>query len=140
MRYLLDTNIFIYAAIDRESLSRDVKAILEDYDNSFYVSAETVRELVVAFNNGGLVSKYWKTAKEMVRAIRETFFIYILPIGEEHMSTYAQLELNLAEDHKDPSDHVIISHAITNGMPLISSDHKFKFYKKQGLELIFNEK
>ena len=78
MRYLLDTNIFIYAAIDRDSLSRDVKAILEDYDNSFYVSAETVRELVVAFNNGGLVSKYWKTAKEMVRAIRETFFIYIL--------------------------------------------------------------
>ena len=104
------------------------------------MSAETVRELVVAFNNGGLVSKYWKTAKEMVRAIRETFFIYILPIGEEHMSTYAQLELNLAEDHKDPSDHVIISHAITNGMPLISSDHKFKFYQKQGLELIFNEK
>ena len=140
MRYLLDTNIFIYAAIDRDSLSRDVKAILEDYDNSFYVSAETVRELVVAFNNGGLVSKYWKTAKEMVRSIRETFFIYILPIGEEHMSTYAQLELNLAEDHKDPSDHVIISHAITNGMPLISSDHKFKFYQKQGLELIFNEK
>ena len=140
MRYLLDTNIFIYAAIDRDSLSRDVKAILEDYDNSFYVSAETVRELVVAFNNGGLVSKYLKTAKEMVRAIRETFFIYILPIGEEHMSTYAQLELNLAEDHKDPSDHVIISHAITNGMPLISSDHKFKFYQKQGLELIFNEK
>ena len=33
MRYLLDTNILIYAAIDRDSLSKDVTAILEDYDN-----------------------------------------------------------------------------------------------------------
>ena len=34
MRYLLDTNIFIYAAIDRDSLSKDVIAILEDYENT----------------------------------------------------------------------------------------------------------
>lgn len=74
MRYLLDTNIFIYAAIDRDSLSKDVIAILEDYDNTY------------------------------------------------------------------PSDHIIIAHAITNRMPLISSDHKFKFYTKQGLDLIFNKK
>ncbi|MBQ9671821.1 MAG: hypothetical protein IJV34_03090 [Prevotella sp.] len=41
---------------------------------------------------------------------------------------------------RDPSDHVIIAHAITNGMPLVSSDRKFKFYEDQGLELVFNEK
>ena len=41
MRYLLDTNIFIYAAIDRDSPSRDVKAILEDYDNSSANSPST---------------------------------------------------------------------------------------------------
>ena len=28
MRYLIDTNIFVYATTDRDSLSRDVKAIL----------------------------------------------------------------------------------------------------------------
>ena len=41
---------------------------------------------------------------------------------------------------RDPSDHVIIAHAITNRMPLVSSDRKFKFYEDQGLELVFNEK
>jgi PIN domain nuclease of toxin-antitoxin system len=56
------------------------------------------------------------------------------------MDTYARLTLNLAEDHRDPSDHVIIAHAITNRMPLVSSDRKFKFYEDQGLELVFNEK
>ena len=140
MRYLLDTNIFIYAAIDRESLSQDVKAILEDYDNTFYLSSESVKELIVAFNNRGLVSRYWDTAGKMVKDITNRYFIRILPVGEEQMDTYAQLQLNLAEDHRDPSDHVIIAHAITNRMPLVSSDRKFKFYEKQGLELIYNKK
>ncbi|MBQ9641238.1 MAG: type II toxin-antitoxin system VapC family toxin [Bacteroidaceae bacterium] len=140
MRYLLDTNIFIYWVTDYKLLSRDVRAILDDYDNTFCMSAESVKELIVGFNNGKLVTRYWKTAKEMVNAIREKFYIRILPIGEEHMETYAQMELNLTEDHKDPSDHIIIAHAITNRIPLISSDKKFKFYEKQGLELVFNEK
>jgi len=39
MRYLLDTNIFIYLVIDPDQLSRDVKAILDDYDNTFYMSS-----------------------------------------------------------------------------------------------------
>ena len=35
---------------------------------------------------------------------------------------------------------VIIAHAITNSIPLITDDSKFEFYKKQGLELIVNKK
>ena len=140
MRYLLDTNIFIYAAIDRDQLSRDVKAILDDYDNTFYMSSESVKELIVGFNNGKLVSRFWDTAAKMVKDITNRYFIRILPVGEEHMDTYAHLTLNLAEDHRDPSDHVIIAHAITNRMPLVSSDRKFKFYEDQGLELVYNEK
>ena len=140
MRYLLDTNIFIFAAIDRDSLSSDVRAIIEDYDNTFCISSESVKELIVAFNNGKLVAHYWKTAADMVHDITDRFYIRILPVGEEQMETYAHMELNLAEDHRDPSDHVIIAHAINNHMPLISSDRKFKFYEQQGLELIYNER
>ena len=35
-------------------------------------------------------------------------------------------------DTKDPSDHVIIAHAITEHLPLISSDTRFGFYKVKG--------
>ena len=105
MRYLIDTNIFVYATTDRDSLSRDVKAILEEPDTLLYISAESVRELIV-----------------------------------EHMATYARMEINEAQGHKDPSDHVIIAHAITERRPLISSDTRFWFYRGQGLDLIFNEK
>lgn len=140
MRYLLDTNIFVYAVQDRDSLSDDVTAILEDYDNTFYMSAESVKELIVAYRNKKLLNKKWKSAKEMVFSITNVYFITVLPVDNEVMKFYSTLVINEADDHKDPSDHVIISHAMTLRLPLISSDRKFPFYRKQGLDLIFNEK
>jgi PIN domain nuclease of toxin-antitoxin system len=76
----------------------------------------------------------------MIDSIRNEFFIEILPLREEHMRTYSELELNIAQDHRDPSDHVIIAHAITEKIPLISDDGKFEFYRKQGLDFIWNKK
>lgn len=139
-RYLLDTNIFVYAVEDRDNLSADVLAILEDYESVFYMSAESIKELIVAFRNKKLLNEKWATPLDMVRSITEDYYITILPVDNEVMKTYASLELNHFEDHKDPSDHIIISHAMTFRMPLISSDHKFLYYKRQGLDLIYNEK
>lgn len=140
MRYLLDTNIFIYLASDADSLSDDVKAIIEDYDNEFYMSAESMRELVVGFRKKKFSTKRWKTPEAMLRSITNDFNIWILPLKEEHMITLANLTINEAQNHNDPSDHVIIAHAITEGLTLISSDDKFPFYVKQGLNLILNKK
>ncbi|MCH5175621.1 MAG: type II toxin-antitoxin system VapC family toxin [Prevotellaceae bacterium] len=140
MRYLLDTNIYIYLSNDIESLTDDVYSILDDPSNLLYISVESVRELIVAYNNKGWGNKRWKTAEDMVRAIEEDYYIEILPIQKEVMQTYSRLRLNTSMNHKDPSDHVIIAHAITLGMPLISSDTRFPFYRRQGLKFIYNEK
>lgn len=140
MRYLIDTNIFVYFATDVDSLSKDVMSILEEPDTLLYISIESVRELIVAYRNKGLCSKRWKSVEAMVAAIEEEYYIKILPLKKEHMMTYARLEINEAQGHKDPSDHVIIAHAITEHLPLISSDTRFEFYRRQGLDLIFNRK
>ena len=140
MRYLIDTNIFVYSAIDVDSLSKDVRAILEDYDNTFCISSESVKELIVAYRNKGLGNKKWKTPEAMVKAIEDDYGIVILPIAKEHMLTYSRLQLNEAQGHKDPSDHIIIAQAITEHIPLISSDTRFPFYRTQGLDLVFNTK
>lgn len=140
MRYLIDTNIFVYLATDPELLSNDVTALIEEPDALIYMSAESVKELIVGYRNKGLCSKRWKSPSEMVAAIENEYYINILPVTKEHMKTYAGMELNEAQGHKDPSDHVIIAHAITEKLPLISSDRRFEFYRKEGLDLIFNEK
>ena len=51
MRFLLDTNIFIYWATDKGLLSEDVYNTLVEYDAQLCVSAETVRELVISCDN-----------------------------------------------------------------------------------------
>lgn len=138
MRYLLDTSIYIFRITDKDRLSRDVRAILEDPDNTFCISAESVRELIVLFRKKRYLLNFWKTAEEMVDDIETNRFIKILPLKKEHLKTYARLEINEDQDHNDPSDHIIISHAITERIPLISSDTRFPFYTKQGLDLIYN--
>lgn len=140
MRYLLDTNIFIYLSTDHDKLDPNVYSILSEPETLMYISAESIRELIVAYNNKGWGNKKWKTAEDMVRSIEETHFVEILPIAKDVMQTYSRLSVNKTMNHKDPSDHVIISHAMTLGIPLISSDTRFPYYTRQGLNLIFNEK
>ena len=140
MRYLLDTNIFIYLSTDHDKLDPNVYSILSEPETLMYISAESVRELIIAYNNKGWGNKKWKTAEDMVRSIEETHFVEILPIAKDVMQTYSRLSVNKTMNHKDPSDHVIISHAMTLGIPLISSDTRFPYYTRQGLNLIFNEK
>lgn len=139
-RYLLDTNIFIYWATDKGMLDRDVIAALYEPDAQLYISSESVRELIVGYYNKSFNTRYWKTAEEMVRAIEEVFYIQILFVKKEHLLTYSRLRQYTQRGHNDPSDHIIISHAITEGLTLISSDMRFPHYRRQGLKLLFNKK
>ncbi len=55
MRYLIDTNIFVYLATDVDSLNRDVLSLLEEPDALLYMSAESVRELIVVWGTERIV-------------------------------------------------------------------------------------
>ena len=135
---MIDTNILCFMIEEDDRLSKDVKAIVTDCENTLFVSDESVKELVVAHRNKNLLANRWKTADELVNAIKKQYRFVILPVDINTIHSMAKLEINEAADHKDPSDHLIIAHAITMGMPLISNDRKFPFYKSQGLELVTN--
>lgn len=51
MRILLDTNIFIYYSTDRDMLSRNVIEMMDSYDTTCVMSMESIKELIVAYNN-----------------------------------------------------------------------------------------
>ncbi len=140
MRYLIDTHIFIWYAREQYKLSADVRALFEDYENEFCISSETLKELVLLWNKKPHIRRWWKSALELIRSVEDEYGIRVMYLHKEHYETYARLQINEAQEHYDSSDHLIISHAITNRMPLISADEKFPFYKRQGLDLIFNGK
>ena len=140
-RYLLDTNIFTFLATDEsDRISPDVQALLQDYENEFLMSMESVRELIVAYRAGKVISRFFNSSLEVIESIEKDYNIRIIQVDMEVMRTMSKLIINTAEDHNDPSDHIIISHALTMRLPLISSDEKFPFYVKQGLDLIYNRK
>ena len=132
MRLLLDTNIYVYMINDRKSLTKDVCSIIEDPENLKYLSIVSLQELITAFRTKKLMSDIWKTEAEMVSFVLNDPSVEIDNIDINVIRTLAALQVNNAQDHKDPFDHIIIAQAISHKMTLVSSDTKFPFYRKQG--------
>jgi PIN domain nuclease of toxin-antitoxin system len=137
MRYLIDTNIFVfYAADDFRALDNDVLYILEDYENRIYISSESVKEAIHLYQNGRIRPKRWEKPEDIIPYIREELGCMISYVKEEHLYTLAHLDV--VAGHNDPTDRMIIAQAITESLPLISSDRMFEHYRKQNLDFIFN--
>ena len=138
MRYLIDTNIFIFYAQDLLSLDREVLHIIESYENRIYLSSESVKEIIHLFHCGKINTSKWKFAQDLLNAIEAEFGFFISYVQKGHLLTMARLEP--APNHNDPTDQLIIAQAITEKIPLISSDRKFEHYCKQKLNFIYNKR
>lgn len=136
MRLLLDTCVVIDLLTDVDNISRGALELLEDWNNQLFASTETMREIVLHFNNKMLLSKHWQSSEDVLRTIEDELNIKFLPICREVGYVYSRLLINVEQDHRDPSDHIIISHAINEHISLLSSDGKFAYYRNQGLDLI----
>ena len=136
MRLLLDSCVVFDLLTDIDNLSKGAMDLIDDPSNMLYASFETMREIVIHFNNKELLSKRWNKAEDVLRFVEDEMGIEFLPLRRDVGYTYSRLHLNEAQDHRDPSDHIIISHAITEHLTLLSSDQKFPFYRDQGLDLI----
>ena len=62
--------------------------------------------------------------------------IQVKYVAKEHLRTMAKLDK--VDGHNDPNDRLIIAQAITEKIPLISSDRHFYKYEKMGLDFIPN--
>ena len=93
---------------------------------------------MLLWNKKPHIRRWWKSPLDLLRSVEDEYAIRVEYLHKEHYETYAKLAINEAQEHYDPSDHLIISHAITNRMPLISADTRFPWYRNQGLDLIYN--
>jgi len=135
MRYFIDTNVLINL-IEDDYTSKEVDAIMNDYENVGYISSECVREFIQLEQAGKFRSKNRNSKIDIFDFAENSLGLKIKYIAEEHLKTFAKLEL--VDGHNDPFDRLIIAHAITEKIPIISSDKQFRKYKEQGLEFIPN--
>lgn len=139
-RYLLDTNIVAFLIHDSGDVCKDVLGIMEDYGNQIVICGETIKELYALYRHDRFMQRKWSNCSEMIHDFCSDFGVSVSYSAREHYDTMLHLEWNEAEQHHDPSDLLIIAHAITERLTLVSSDRKFAFYRSQGLRLVENKR
>ena len=137
----MDTNILGFLVMEREGISNDVSSLMMDYENTFLTSSVCVQELVHLIQIGKFRRKKkencLKVALETLSELEEKG-VQVVPVTMNHIRVMANLPFY--DDHRDPNDRLIISQAIADEIPLISSDSKFSNYTRYGLDFIYNER
>ena len=133
MRLLLDTNILVFFLYDQDELCTNVKESLFDYSNALFTSTVCVQELIHLCQIG----KVAQDGKRVIGAL-ECAGIGIEQVTAKHLSGFSSLPLQ--DGHRDPNDRMIIAQAISDRVPLVSSDRMFSRYERYGLDFIFNER
>lgn len=130
MSYLVDTHILLWSLLDPSRLSSNIIQLYNDADE-IAVSNISFWEISLKYRLGKLELK-GITPESLLTAAKESHF-KIIDIEAETMASLHQLPLR---NHRDPFDRILIWYAIRNQVTLLSRDHAFIEYQKDGLLLI----
>ena len=133
MRLLIDSHVLLWAALDDPRLAGAQRAAFVDPDHELLVSAATLWELGIKYAIGKLplpVTPRDFFAREI--AVRS---YVVLDVKRAHAERSAELPY-LDPKHRDPFDRMLISQALTEGIPLLSADQRFLAYRDLGLRLV----
>lgn len=122
MKLLLDTQAFLWFALDAPNLSATARAHIVDPAHDKYVSPATFWEVAIKIRTG----KY-TLAQPYADFFRQGIYangFSILPIEIAHTERVATLPLH----HRDPFDRLIVAQAMAEGMTIISSDAQLDAY------------
>ena len=126
MRLLLDTAVLIYAVESPERLSKRAVTALKNQENVLEISPVSLAEIAIK----SALRKLSVSAAIARQAIQE-LDIRVLPYTAEHAYRLFDLPLH----HGDPFDRQIIAQALSENIPVVTSDEKFSLYK--GLRILW---
>ena len=126
LRLLLDTAVFIFAVESPRRLSSRAAAVLRNPGNVRELSSVSLAEIAIKATLGKLKI----SAEDARQAIRD-MDIHILPFTADHAFRLFELPAH----HRDPFDRQIIAQALSEDIPVVTSDDKFRLYN--GLNLVW---
>jgi PIN domain nuclease of toxin-antitoxin system len=126
VRLLLDTAVLIYAVESPERLGRRATAALKNAQNVLELSTISLAEIAIKAAVGKL-----RLSAAMVRQAVQDLDIRTLPYTAEHAFQLFALPLH----HGDPFDRQIIAQALSEQIPVVTPDEKFRLY--QGLKVMW---
>lgn len=118
MKYLLDTNIWVWMVESHQSIPRNIlSTLLEPENYPFYISAISVWEVAKKVSLEKLTLSI-PVRDWLVQATRKPF-IEIIPLSVD-----IALESTILPGvfHKDPADQIIVASARQSNMTLLTTD------------------
>jgi PIN domain nuclease of toxin-antitoxin system len=122
VKLLLDTATFLWIIADAHRLSRAARSVLEDTDNSLYLSAVSAWEIAVKHRLGKLLLS--QSPEFLIPAQRQLRGIEALDITEAAILRLQQLP----DVHKDPYDRILACQAIEHEMTIVTPDAALHAY------------
>lgn len=120
MRLLLDTNIFLWCALNDARLTDDARTLLTHAD-AIYVSSACIWEISIKKSLGKIDAA--NGLGKLTDAIEASGFLE-LPITSQHAAAVC----SLAPIHRDPFDRIMLAQAITEPLVFVTSDQLLQGY------------
>jgi PIN domain nuclease of toxin-antitoxin system len=122
MNLLLDTHTMLWAMIEPDKLSGAARSLLADPANELMVSISSLWETTIKI----AIGKSPVPGSDIGFVVNnlDPFRIQILPIRPSHLRVLQDLPFF----HKDPFDRILVAQAISEGMPLITTDSTLRNY------------
>lgn len=131
MRYLIDTQILIWAIINPEKLSSSTAGILQN--NEIFISQITFFEIAIKQKIGKLPAFCLPIETLYSRVDQDGFNVLLLET--RHIAAYTAIPL--LPDHRDPFDRLLLATALSEDCPIISADENFKRYSPH-VQIVLN--
>jgi PIN domain nuclease of toxin-antitoxin system len=122
MNYLLDTHVLLWILSDDKRLSNQAKVQFLDTKNMIYLSMASIWEMSIKISLNKLKLK--SSLETLVDEHVTGNDINLLTIESAHIYPLQKLPFH----HRDPFDRLIVSQALYEKMPIISSDKNFDLY------------
>lgn len=115
MRFLLDTQVLLWAAGVPERLSNGVLDLIEDPSTVLVFSAASIWEIAI---KNGLGRKDFRVDPRLLRrGLLENGYFELAVTGDHA----AQVDI-LPPIHKDPFDRILVAQALIEGITLLTAD------------------
>lgn len=121
MKFLLDSHLLLWTAIDPAKLSAPALALLDDPDNELLFSAASVWEIAIKYGLGR--ESFRVDPRVLRRALLDNGYGELAVTGEHAVAVEALPAL-----HKDPFDRLLLAQAQVEGITLLTSDQTVARY------------
>jgi len=124
MKYLVDTNVYIFMLETPDALSSVQLRIISDPDNDLFMSIASMYEMAIKVRTGKLT--FSVPFEEVVEKQRKQLKIKLI---REKIAHYKRVStVPKVANHGDPFDLLIMAQALVEGLPVLTADGKFSEY------------